>query len=70
MTIIQTIAADNVAAVERQQDRYVVDPLAILRADRMARDAGMEIVGFYHSHPDHPAIPSATDTELAWPGYV
>jgi proteasome lid subunit RPN8/RPN11 len=70
VAIIQAIAADNVAAVERQQDRYVIDPLAILRADRNARDKGMEIVGFYHSHPDHPAIPSATDSELAWPAYV
>jgi proteasome lid subunit RPN8/RPN11 len=68
--IFQAIVAENVAAAERHRDRYVVDPLAILRADRQARDAGLEIVGFYHSHPDHPAIPSATDGELAWPAYL
>jgi proteasome lid subunit RPN8/RPN11 len=30
----------------------------------------MTVVGFYHSHPDHPPSPSATDAECAWPGYV
>ena len=33
------------------------------------RAAGLEIVGYYHSHPDHPAVPSAFDTEHAWPWY-
>ena len=32
-------------------------------------DAGQEIVGYYHSHPDHPARPSAFDAEHAWPWY-
>jgi proteasome lid subunit RPN8/RPN11 len=68
--LMQAIAAENVAEAGRQRDRYVVDPLAILRADRDARHAGMEIVGFYHSHPDHPAVPSTTDRDLAWPAYI
>jgi proteasome lid subunit RPN8/RPN11 len=46
--------------------RYTIDPAAILKADHFAADNGLEIVGFYHSHPDHPARPSATETTLAW----
>jgi proteasome lid subunit RPN8/RPN11 len=49
---------------------YTVDPAAILKADKFARDNALEIVGFYHSHPDHPAHPSITDTTLAWDTYV
>lgn len=54
----------------RARDRYEVDPSEILRVGRAAERQGQEIVGFYHSHPDHPPCPSAGDTERAWPGYV
>ncbi len=49
--------------------RYQLDPLEILRLDREARELGQELVGFYHSHPDHPARWSATDlAEAHWVG--
>ncbi len=51
-------------------DRYEIDPGEIVRADREAEDRGWEIVGFYHSHPDHPAAPSPVDLEHAWSGYL
>lgn len=51
------------------RDRYEVDPQDTLRADREARDRGEEVLGFYHSHPDHPAVPSAFDKARAWPWY-
>ena len=53
--------------VERAQDRYELDPEDFLAADREARAAGLDIVGIWHSHPDHPARPSATDRDGAWP---
>jgi proteasome lid subunit RPN8/RPN11 len=46
-----------------------VDPKDYLRADREARSKGMDIVGFYHSHPDHPARPSEFDRKNAWPWF-
>lgn len=50
--------------------RYEIDPAELVRAQREARESGMEIVGFYHSHPDHPAQPSPTDLDHAhWIGY-
>jgi proteasome lid subunit RPN8/RPN11 len=54
---------------DRSQDRYVIDPRQILRVERLGRERGQEIVGFYHSHPDHPARWSATDLDEAhWLG--
>lgn len=49
--------------------RFLIAPQDFLREERRAREAGWEILGFYHSHPDHPARPSETDREAAWPGY-
>ncbi len=50
--------------------RYEIDPAELVRVQREARESGMEIVGFYHSHPDHPAQPSPSDLEDAhWIGY-
>lgn len=56
--------------LERAGDRYVLDPEAVHAADRDARAAGLEIVGFWHSHPDAPAVPSETDRSRAWEGYA
>jgi proteasome lid subunit RPN8/RPN11 len=48
-------------------NRYLIDPEEYLRAQRDLDAAGIEIVGVYHSHPDHPAQPSEFDREHAWP---
>ena len=54
---------------DRGHDRYELDPKDLLKAERDARDTGMEIIGFYHSHPDHPDVPSEFDRKRAWPSY-
>ena len=54
---------------ERARDRYELDPVDHLRADEEARRAGLEVVGVWHSHPDHPARPSETDRLAAWEGW-
>lgn len=59
-------------AVNRRTDdphRYLIAPDDLRRLDVEARAAGQEIVGYYHSHPDHPARPSTFDTQHAWPWY-
>lgn len=54
----------------RREDRYIIAPAEYLEADLAARRENLDIVGIYHSHPDHPAVPSRTDLELAtFPGY-
>lgn len=52
-----------------RRDRYWIDPQDLLKAQRQARDLGLQVIGIYHSHPDHPAIPSETDRLLAWTEY-
>jgi proteasome lid subunit RPN8/RPN11 len=48
------------------QDRYEIAPVEVVRILRDARSRGLEIVGFYHSHPDHPAQWSPTDFDEAY----
>jgi proteasome lid subunit RPN8/RPN11 len=55
---------------DRGRDRYLMDPADIMRAQRDADDDGLDIVGFWHTHPDHPSRPSQYDADHAWPGYV
>ena len=59
-------------AVNRRTDdphRYLIAPEDLRRLEAELRGSGEAIVGYYHSHPDHPARPSAFDTEHAWPWY-
>ena len=59
-------------SVNRRTDdphRYLIAPDDLRRLEAEVRRDGLEIVGYYHSHPDHPARPSAFDTEHAWPWY-
>ncbi len=54
---------------DRPQDRYHIDPGELVRIQRQGRERGLDIVGFYHSHPDHPARWSQTDlAEAHWIG--
>lgn len=54
---------------DRPWDRYALDPLEQLRVQKDAEARGLEIIGFAHSHPDHPPIPSRFDAEHAWTFY-
>jgi proteasome lid subunit RPN8/RPN11 len=49
--------------------RYLIGPDDLCRIESELRQNRLEVLGFYHSHPDHPAAPSSFDTEHAWPWY-
>jgi proteasome lid subunit RPN8/RPN11 len=59
--------------VNRREDsprnRFSVTAQDVLEAEKTAREQGLEVVGWYHSHPDHPARPSNYDRDHAWPWY-
>ena len=52
------------------RNRFLILPQDMLHSDREARRRGLDILGFYHSHPDHPARPSEFDRAHAWPWYT
>ncbi|MGH9468493.1 MAG: Mov34/MPN/PAD-1 family protein [Terriglobales bacterium] len=67
---IQAIHPMRNANTASPRNRFDFDPHEHLEAQRAARARGLDIVGFYHSHPDHPARPSQYDLDhAAWPGY-
>jgi proteasome lid subunit RPN8/RPN11 len=66
--VIEARRAKNVAPENRGR-RYVVDPLELLHADDDARAKRLDLLGIYHSHPDHPAVPSEFDRSHATPWY-
>ena len=68
VTLARTVPAANTRD-DSPRNRFEIDPGEMVRTDRAARAEGLGVVGFYHSHPDAPAVPSEFDREHAWPGY-
>jgi len=54
---------------ESERNRFLIDPQDQLRVENDARARQLTVLGYYHSHPDHPARPSRYDQEHAWPWY-
>jgi proteasome lid subunit RPN8/RPN11 len=55
---------------ENRKRRFLISPEDYRAAEEIARKQKQEILGFYHSHPDHPAEPSTYDREHAWPWFA
>lgn len=66
--IVDAKALDNVTD-EGPRRRFRVSPADYRQSEARARELGAELVGFYHSHPDHPAVPSQYDLDHAWPNF-
>ena len=66
---VRAVVPCSNARTDSLRNRFSIDPRELVRILREARERGMEIIGFYHSHPDHPACWSSTDFEEAhWLG--
>ena len=67
-TVARAVRCGNTRE-DSPHDRYHIDPKELIRIQREGRERGEDIVGFYHSHPDHPAQWSTTDlAEAHWIG--
>lgn len=66
--VAQVVRLANEHTEERER-RFFVSPEQVLRVERQASREGLLLVGFYHSHPDHPASPSEYDRQHALPWY-
>lgn len=50
-------------------DSFEIEPKDMLEMDKISRKENLDILGFYHTHPNHPAIPSNFDIQASWPYY-
>jgi proteasome lid subunit RPN8/RPN11 len=67
--VIDTVPLPNTTE-EGPRRRFLVRPSDYRLAERRAGEIGGELLGFYHSHPDHPARPSQYDLDHAWPTFA
>jgi proteasome lid subunit RPN8/RPN11 len=80
-TVVEVWQTENAWSAETTNDyadaevvmskrrRFAITPLDMLKAQKAARESQLNIVGFFHSHPDYPAIPSECDRACAWQEY-
>jgi len=67
--IVSVVPAINERIPQQQHNRFSITPEAYMKADKAAREQKLELLGFYHSHPNAPARPSQYDLDHAWPVY-
>jgi len=65
----ETYPISNAREESAKRNRFLIEPHELMRGERYALGKDLEVVGFYHSHPDSPAVPSQYDLEHAWPTY-
>jgi proteasome lid subunit RPN8/RPN11 len=66
-TVVELLPMENAMDESEQHNRVLILPKDVLKAERYARSQKLDVIGYYHSHPDHPAIPSQFDLDHALP---
>ncbi|HEX8175877.1 MAG TPA: M67 family metallopeptidase [Pyrinomonadaceae bacterium] len=67
--VVEVYPILNAREEEAKRNRFLIFPEEVMKVELYARERRMDVVGGYHSHPDHQAVPSAHDMEHAWPTY-
>jgi proteasome lid subunit RPN8/RPN11 len=67
--VVETYPISNAREEEAKRNRFLIRPEELLAGERAAMQKGLDVVGFYHSHPDDAAAPSRYDLDHAWPIY-
>lgn len=65
--VFEILPIENARETEAKHNRSLITPLNLMRGEKYAREKNLDVVGNYHSHPDHPARPSDFDLEHALP---
>lgn len=65
--VAEVYPISNAREEDARHNRSLITPDEYMRGERHARSLGLDIVGNYHSHPNHRAVPSGFDLEHAWP---
>lgn len=66
--LVETVLPARNERAESRHNRFVISPEVVLAAHKEARAKGLDVLGYYHSHPDCAARPSEFDRDHAWPG--
>jgi proteasome lid subunit RPN8/RPN11 len=67
--VMAAVPIENSRSGQRER-RYLIGPEDVLQLEKDAEAAGLEVIGYYHSHPNAPPLPSEFDREHAWPWYA
>jgi proteasome lid subunit RPN8/RPN11 len=67
--VVETYAISNAREEDAKRNRFLIQPEELMRGEKYAREKRLDVVGFYHSHPDDRAVPSKYDLDHAWPSY-
>ena len=67
--VVETFPISNAREESAKRNRFLITPEELMRGEKHARAKQLDVVGFYHSHPESPAVPSQYDLEHAWPTY-
>jgi proteasome lid subunit RPN8/RPN11 len=67
--VVETFPISNAREEEAKRRRFLIQPDEMMKGERYARKQGLDVVGFYHSHPEDKGIPSQYDLDHAWPTY-
>lgn len=67
--VLSTFPAMNAREEGAKYHRFLITPEAYLQCEKYAKERDMDVIGFYHSHPNADARPSAYDLEHSWPWY-
>jgi len=66
-TVVETFPLENSREEEARHNRVLILPKDVLRAEKYARERKLDVIGYYHSHPESPAVPSQYDLDHALP---
>src|SRR5229473_3730875 len=67
--VVETYQISNAREEAAKRNRFLIRPEELMRGEKYAREKRLDVLGFYHSHPDDAAVPSQYDLEHAWPTY-
>ena len=67
--VAETYPISNAREEEAKRNRFLIRPEELVRGEKYALKRGLDVLGFYHSHPDDRAVPSKYDLDHAWPTY-
>jgi proteasome lid subunit RPN8/RPN11 len=66
-TVLEIFPLENARETEARHNRVLILPKDVMRAERYAREKKLDVIGYYHSHPNAPVVPSQYDLDHALP---